>query len=184
MKVPAQAKKVFTGMIFDVYQWEQKLFDGSTATFEVLKRPDTTQVIATEGDKILVSNESQPTKIDFIGLFGGRLEPNETPDEGAGRELLEETGMTSDSWELLKVFSPVHKIDWDIHLFVARNCMKIKEPLLEPGEKIEITRVSFDDFLDIVVSERFFGREIAEEVLRMKLDTERLRAFKEKIFPS
>lgn len=42
--VPDAAQHVFEGMIFDVYQWPQKLFDGSEHTFEMLKRPDTVVV--------------------------------------------------------------------------------------------------------------------------------------------
>ena len=33
MKLPEQAKKVFDGEIFDVYQWDQEMYDGSTETF-------------------------------------------------------------------------------------------------------------------------------------------------------
>ena len=43
--MPEHAKKVFSGVMFDVYQWEQEMYDGSTATFEKLTRPDTAQVI-------------------------------------------------------------------------------------------------------------------------------------------
>ncbi len=38
MKIPPNAKRVFKGIIFDVYQWQQKMFDGSKETFEMLKR--------------------------------------------------------------------------------------------------------------------------------------------------
>ena len=51
-KLPKNARRVFKGEIFEVWQWPQKMYDGSTETFEMLKRPDTTQVIATVGDKI------------------------------------------------------------------------------------------------------------------------------------
>ena len=37
MKVPKQAKRVFKGVIFDVYQWEQEMFDGTKEIFEKLK---------------------------------------------------------------------------------------------------------------------------------------------------
>ena len=65
MKVPSQAKRVFKGIIFDVYQWEQELFDGSKQTFEMLKRPDTVEVIAVKDGSILMSRQSQPNKHDF-----------------------------------------------------------------------------------------------------------------------
>lgn len=35
--IPDHAKCVFKGVIFDVYQWEQKLYNGTTTTFEKLK---------------------------------------------------------------------------------------------------------------------------------------------------
>jgi ADP-ribose pyrophosphatase len=71
MKIPKEAKLVFKGVIFDVYQWQQKMFDGSFETFEMLKRPNTVEIIATQGDKILLSHQSQPNKKDFLSLFGG-----------------------------------------------------------------------------------------------------------------
>jgi len=182
MKIPHKAKKVFKGVIFDVYQWEQEMFDGSKATFEMLKRPNTVQVIATQEDKILLSHESQPTKKDFIGLFGGRQEPDENELDGVKREFLEETGMESDNWDLINIYEPIYKIEWNVYIFVARDCKKIQEPKLESGEEIEIMKVDFDEFIDLVIGEKFWGREFAEDVLRMKLEPKKLREFKKKIF--
>jgi len=53
-----------------VYQWPQKMFDGSTATFEMIKRPDTVQIIATVGNKILMTQEEQPTQKRSFGFLG------------------------------------------------------------------------------------------------------------------
>jgi len=33
MKIPKDAKLVFKGKIFDVYQWQQKVYDGTTVTY-------------------------------------------------------------------------------------------------------------------------------------------------------
>lgn len=44
-KIPSHAVKVFSGVIFDVYQWQQELFNGETATFEALRRPSTVVII-------------------------------------------------------------------------------------------------------------------------------------------
>lgn len=38
--IPENAKLVFKGKIFDTYQWEQEMYDGSRVTFEKIKRPD------------------------------------------------------------------------------------------------------------------------------------------------
>lgn len=53
MKIPEDAKLVFKGVIFDVYQWEQEMFDGTYETFEAIKRVGTVQIIPTIGDKAL-----------------------------------------------------------------------------------------------------------------------------------
>ena len=181
MKIPDKAKKVFTGVIFDTYQWEQEMFDGSQATFEMLKRPDTLQVICTQEDKIIMGRESQPNKKDFYSLFGGRLEKDEDHLSGAKRELKEETGLESDDWEEIKVYEPYTKMEWEIHVYVARNCKKVAEQNLDSGEKIELIEVNFDEFIDLVLNEKFYGKEIVEGILRMKLDNT-LDDFKQKLF--
>src|SRR5438105_1998877 len=57
--LPDNAQRVFKGMIFDVYQWPQKLYDGSEHTFEMLKRTDTVSAICLVNDKILMLDDEQ-----------------------------------------------------------------------------------------------------------------------------
>jgi hypothetical protein len=45
MPIPEHAKKVFAGKTFDVYHYEQKMFDGSTQIFEKLKRNHSVDII-------------------------------------------------------------------------------------------------------------------------------------------
>jgi ADP-ribose pyrophosphatase len=182
MKLPPQAKKVFQGKIFSVYQWEQKLYDDSTATFEMLKRPGTIQIIPTANEKVYLSYEEQPTKPRSFTLFGGRQEPDEDQLVTAKRELLEETGLESDDWELLKTYEYEGKIEWPMYLYAARNCRKVAEQRLDPGEKIEVKQVSFEKFIDIVSSETFLNQIVANDILRMRIDNKKLEEFKDKLF--
>lgn len=170
MKIPEQAKKVFTGEIFDVYHWDQEMFDGSKATFEMLKRPDTVEIIATQDDKILLAYEEQPTKDPAFTPFGGRVDPGEDSLTAAKRELKEEAGLESDDWQLLRSWRPNHKVDWEVFLYAARNCKKVCEPHLDPGEKIETRIVDFEEFTDIVTGDNFWGKELAYDMMRMKAD--------------
>lgn len=181
MKIPQEAKRVFKGVIFDVYQWQQKMFNGSMSTFEMLKRPNTIEVIATEGDKILLSKQSQPNKSDFYSLFGGRAEEGEEPLDTAKRELLEESGLKSENWELLRTYTPMHKIDWNIYMYVARNCVKTSDQKLDAGEKIEIIKCTFDEFIKIVESDNYWGNDLVLDVLKVKQD-DKLEEFKKEIF--
>lgn len=180
MKIPSEAKRVFKGIIFDVYQWQQKMFDGSSQTFEILKRPNTVEVIAIKDSKICISHQSQPTKPDYYSLFGGRAEEGEDPLVTAKRELLEESGMESDSWELYKSYMPLHKIDWTIYTYIAKDCKKVSDLKLDAGEKIEIKELLFNEFVDFVLSDKYKDKELVMDILRMKVEG-KLEEFKIKL---
>jgi len=182
MEIPPQAKRVFQGVIFEVYQWEQKMFDGTTEIFEAIKRPGTVQVIPTIGNKILLAYEEQPGKPRAYSLFGGRMEKDEEPIHAIKRELLEETGMESIDWELYKEYIPEGKIEWPMYVYIARDCKKVTEPKLDAGEKIEIKEVTVDAFLEIVCREDFWGSNVSLDMLRIKQDPQKLATFKAKLF--
>jgi 8-oxo-dGTP pyrophosphatase MutT (NUDIX family) len=178
--LPPDAKMVFKGKIFEVWQWEQKMFDGTTETFERLKRPNTVQGIATVGDTILVQRQEQPDSAQpFLSLPGGRCDEGEEPLESAKRELLEETGYVSDDWSLWKEDDPVGKMQWTIYTFIARNCRKEREPHLDAGEKIDTKLMTFDEFLALSDDPSFRDLELVVPLLRARLDPsekERLHA--------
>ncbi|MBI2411219.1 MAG: NUDIX domain-containing protein [Candidatus Kerfeldbacteria bacterium] len=168
MHIPPHAKKVFSGIIFDIYQWEQELFDGTTATFEAAKRMNTVEVIPVRNGKILIAQQEQPMQAPCYTLFGGRQEIGETDLQTGQRELAEEAGITAQQWDLWKVFEPNDKIDWKISIYIASGCQQTGEPQLDPGEKISTRAVSFDEFIDIATSAQFAGRSLALEIFRMK----------------
>lgn len=177
--IPDHAKMVFKGKIFEVWQWEQTLFDGTKATFERLKRPNTAQVISVVEDKILIVEQQQPDSNHFISLPGGRCDEFEDPLAAAKRELLEETGYISDDWTLFREENPVGKMEWTIYTYIARHCKKIQEPQLDPGEKMTSRLVSLDEFIALGDSVEFYERELKPELLRADFDPakkEELRA--------
>lgn len=181
-KLPPQAKCVFKGVIFDVYQWEQEMFDGSHETFEMLKRPDTVAVITVVGDKILVGEQEQPGIARFVSLPGGRVEMGEEPLVAAKRELLEETGYASADWEPWFSFEPHQKIEWAVHCYIARAAKKVQEPHLDAGEKITTKLISFDEFIKLSEDDHFWGSKFQATLLHLRLDPAKLAAFKKKLF--
>lgn len=184
MKIPKQAKRVFKGVIFDVYHWQQKMYDGSYATFEMLKRPSAVRVIAVQGDKIILNKESQPGIKKMLGTFGGRMDKKgETPLQCAKRELLEEAGLESKDWELLNSSETYpEKMDFTVYLYVARNCKKVKKQMLDAGEKITTVPVSYNQFIkNILDKNSTLSRGFVLYILRLKL-ANKLSQFKNKLF--
>lgn len=153
--VPAGAEKVFTGIIYDVYHWQQQLFDGTTTTFEMLKRPDTVKTLAVKDDKLVVLEQEQPNQKVFYDIPGGAHDQeSETELEAAKRELREETGLTSASWRLLSVRQPNPKIDQLVYTFLATDCMASGMSTLDSGEKIKIMPLPFGEAKEILSSPR------------------------------
>lgn len=165
--IPKQAKKVFSGQIFDVYQWDQELYDGSTAVFEMLGRPDTIIVLPIKDGKLVVCDEEQPTMKRAYGLPGGRHDvPTETELEAAKREVREETGMEFATWRLLRCFQPHSKIEQFIYLFVASDFVKQGPQKLDPGEKITVEEITLERARELAASgeTRDFPRDLLEQV--------------------
>ncbi len=168
-RLPKNAECVFEGITFSIYQWEQKLFNGETAIFEKAKRNNTIDVVAiTENWKILILEEEQPWREKFYWLVWWSCEKNEKPFQTAQRELLEETGMVSDDWELFSSHTPSSRMVYKNHIFIARNCKKIQEQSLDAWwEKIKVIEVEWNEFLEFIVSDAFRVKEFSLEVLKM-----------------
>ena len=145
-QIPVEAKCKFRGEIFDVYQWPQKMFDGTTKTFEMLKRDDTVTTVAVKNDKVVITYQTQPGQDWFYDLPGGRHDnPQEDELMAAQRELKEETGMVFKNWKLVEAKQLFLKIDWIVYTFVAMDFVEEGEQELDAGEKIEVLELTLDE---------------------------------------
>lgn len=149
--IPPEAERVFQGMIFDVYQWQQELFDGSTATFERIKRADTVLAICIVDDKILVVEDEQPGRAKTVKFPGGRVDPeDDSMLTAAKREIREETGYEFVQWKLANVVQPENKIEWFVSIYIANNITRQQPAQGDAGEKIESVLYSFEEVKQMV----------------------------------
>lgn len=180
--LPDNAKKVFEGVIFDVWQWPQEFFDGSIGTFEVLTRPDTVCVLPVLNGEVVVAVEEQSASKPFATLIAGRVDPGEGALDAAKRELREETGLASDDWELFKIYEHKGKVRSSTYVFIARGCRKVGQQQLDPGEKIETVSLAFDAFVEFCARDDFRISEFALDILRWKsFSPKKLQGLKDRL---
>src|SRR3989344_1651262 len=185
--IPRDAKRVFKGVVFDVYQWEQEMYDGTKATFEKLKRADTVVVFPVLPDgKIILTEQEQPgTSIPFIGATGGRVDEGEDILAAAKRELLEESGYEAEEFILWDAKHPTKKIDWVVYTFIAKDLKKVGEMELAGGEKIKLLPVTLDELIDLATNGRasFAEIEIVFKLFEAKVDPKKMAELKELFKP-
>ena len=145
--IPLHATKVFSGILFDVFQWPQEMFDGTSATFEMIRRPDTAGTIAVKDGQIVILHEEQPNLPPYYSIPIGRHDvPGESILQGAQRELAEETGMYFKTWRLIQISQPIAKAEWFVYLYLATDFERQESSTKESaGEKITVSLVDFEE---------------------------------------
>lgn len=178
-QIPEHARCVFHGILFDVYQWEQTLFDGSTATFEAVRRLPSVQILATTPDDLIILlREEQPYVGRFVAVPGGRVDRGMTPAQAALEELRQELGMAPERLDLWEVESHGSTVHWQGYTFVARRCRSVCAPEQEPGERIEPYLVTFERFLDEVERPDFRNKGLASRLFRLRHTPGELETFR------
>lgn len=152
--IPDHAERVFDGVLFDVYQWQQELFDGTITTYEMLRRPDTVVVLAIMDDKLVMMQERQPGRPSLMRFPGGRVEKGEDWQAAAEREMLEETGMRFKDWRLVGVEQPEVKLEWFVAIFLAYNPIGQSDAQREGGEDVTVMLKEFDEVKHLIDTDR------------------------------
>lgn len=184
--IPENAKRVFKGVIFDIYQWEQEMFDGTREIFERAKRQDAVAVFPVLSDgRILLNKEEQPGKPPFIGTPGGRVDEGEDLLDAIKRELLEETGYQAKEFIFWFGQNIIPKVDWNVYIFIAKGLKKVTDLHLDAGEKIEPLPVTLDELIDMGAREdmNFREQEIVMKLLEAKYNPKKKKELEELFKP-
>lgn len=73
----------------------------------------------------------------------------------AKRELLEETGLIAEEWELLQILHTSNSVTDEVaHIFLARGIQKVAKPTPESSEQLTLKRLSLAEAVEMVMSGR------------------------------
>jgi ADP-ribose pyrophosphatase len=125
--------------------------NGKAEDFDVVDgRPFATIAAFTEEREVLIVRQYRPGPEMFnTGFPAGYIDPGESAENAARRELLEETGYECDDVVFLKRIVPAYS-HVDKLCFLAIGCRKVTEPHLDENEFLESMLISLDEFKAIL----------------------------------
>lgn len=135
-----------------------------------------------ENKKIVLLKRQQPGVAEFISLPGGQVDNNEAIFKAAERELAEESGLSSEEWQLMFSSQRSSKIDWIVFVFIAKNCKYTTQPSPDAGELIERVDCTFDEFVDISQQDNFRDEELKSYILKARINPEMMDYLRLKLF--
>ena len=111
----------------------------------VLENPAWVNIVAlTPDSRVVVIRQFRfGTSAVATEIPGGMVDPGESSEHAAKRELREETGFESSKWTYLGCVEPNPALQDNLcHHWLAEDVVMSAEPELDPGEDIEVTTYS------------------------------------------
>ena len=163
---------LFTGMVFDVVQFETEIRDKGWHTYQVIRHPGGVGVLPLHDDgTVTLIRQGRPAiAATLIELPAGRLDPGEDPETCGRRELLEETGLVAGNFHPLGfIHSSPGVFDEVIHLFAATDLTQMI-PVPEDDEQIEPVRLPLAAALEMARDGRISDAKTIAALYRTKAD--------------
>lgn len=150
------SRRVYDHPLLRVREDDVVLPDGSAARYAVIDAPTGAAVLPfDDADNVFLARQYRHGIAEVsLEAFGGAVEPGETPEQGARRELEEELGMVAGRWTYLGAVRQYTAFANGIdHLFVARQ-LSPGRAANDPGEAITRVRTSLEQAVAMVLDGR------------------------------
>ena len=135
-----ETRRIYEGRILNLRVDDIEMPDGTSSKREIVEHGDSVCVIAIDDDEnlVLVRQFRLAIEGDLLEIPAGGMEPGETPEEAAKRELREETGREAADWTSFGGFyiAPGYTGEF-LHLFLARG-LTLTDDDQDEDEAVEV----------------------------------------------
>jgi ADP-ribose pyrophosphatase len=143
------SESVYRGKILHVNRDKVELPGGVIADLEIIRHPGAAAVLPIHADRTVTLIRQYRYAADgfILEVPAGKLDPGESPESCALREVVEEAGVSAAHLHALGwIFTTPGFTDEKIHLFAATGLTSAPQAL-EEDEIIEVVRMSFAEAL-------------------------------------
>jgi ADP-ribose pyrophosphatase len=150
------SEMIYQGRVFGLRRDEVLEPSGLRTTREVITHPGSVVVLPVlpDGRIVMVRQYRHATRQYLWELVAGRKEPEETPKQGAARELLEETGYRAKRFKVfLDVFPTPGFLEERMYILLAEG-LTAGEAQPEEDEKIEVRAFKLKELKQMIKSGR------------------------------
>jgi len=154
IEIKVDSKEVFSGRLLHVTSDSVLLENGKQAVREIIHHNGAAAVIAFDENNRLLMVRQYRYAIgqELLEIPAGKIDPGETPEQCAARELVEETGYRAGKLTELGVVYPIAAYSSEAqYLFYAENLTPDKQHLDE-DEFLSVEHVDFATAFDMVMN--------------------------------
>jgi ADP-ribose pyrophosphatase len=135
---PDESRTVYDGKLFDVTveRWGEN-------EREIVEHPGAVAIVAVDDDDrvAFVRQLREPARARLLEIPAGTLDPGESPEECARRELREETGLSGGSWSPLARFWTTPGFCRELMHVYAAEGVEAGEAAPAQDEELELVHV-------------------------------------------
>lgn len=146
-------KDIFKTKLFTIKDVDLQYKNGEIKTHQIIQKPDVSIIVPLTDRKTVLFVKEYATAHDKyrLDLPGGKIDPGNTPEETANKELQEEIGYKAGKLEEIGMFTitPGY-LTQKSYIFLARDLIesKLEGDETEPLEIVEYPFEQFEELID------------------------------------